>query len=43
MKWDFFNAASGSLGDASPLEALRQGRVDEVERLAQALVDEIAR
>lgn len=43
MKWDFFTAVRGSLGGISPLEALRKGKVEEVERLAQALVDEITR
>jgi hypothetical protein len=42
MKWDFFTAARGSLGDVSPLEALRKGKVTDVERLAQADVEEMA-
>jgi hypothetical protein len=42
LKWDFFTAARGSLGDMSPLEALRKGKVAEVERIAQAEVEEMA-
>jgi hypothetical protein len=28
-KWDFFTTAKGSLGDISPLEALRKGRIEK--------------
>jgi hypothetical protein len=43
MKWDFFTASRGSLGDVSPLDALRKGKVSEVERIAQAEVEEMVR
>jgi hypothetical protein len=43
MKWDFFTAARSSLGDINPLEALVKGRVADVERLAQADIEEMAR
>ncbi|WP_436206866.1 hypothetical protein [Caballeronia sp. LjRoot31] len=42
IKWDFFTARRGSLGDISALAALRKGKVQDVERVAQALAEEIA-
>jgi hypothetical protein len=43
MKWDFFTASRGSLGDVTPLDALCKGKVSEVERIAQAEVEEMVR
>jgi hypothetical protein len=42
-KWDFFTTAKGSLRDISPLEALRKGRVEEVNRVAAAFAEEASR
>ncbi|MDN7180580.1 hypothetical protein M0D69_21770 [Caballeronia sp. SEWSISQ10-4 2] len=42
-KWDFFTTAKGSLGDISPLEALRKGRIEEVNRVASAFTEEASR
>jgi len=39
-KWDFFTTAKGSMGNINPLEALRKGRVEEVNRAAAAFVEE---
>jgi hypothetical protein len=40
LKWDFFTSGRGSLGDASPLVALREGKAQEIERMAKALAKE---
>ena len=42
-KWDFFTTAKGSLGDINPLEALRKGKVEEVNRVAAAFAEEASR
>jgi hypothetical protein len=42
-KWDFFTTRRGSLGDLSPLEALRKGKVEEVRRVAKAFAEEESR
>src|SRR5690606_10148163 len=38
-KWQFFVNPRGSLAGLSPLEALQEGRVDEVERAALAFAE----
>jgi hypothetical protein len=42
-KWDFFTTAKGSLGDINPLQALRKGKVEEVNRVAAAFSEEASR
>jgi hypothetical protein len=43
LKWDFFTAARGSLGDKSPLEALALGQMERVIARAESFRDELLR
>jgi hypothetical protein len=35
-KWQFFTTRKGSLGGATPLDALKRGQFDDVEAAAEA-------
>jgi hypothetical protein len=38
-KWQFFTTGKGSLGGATPLDALKRGQVDQVEAAAEAFAN----